>query len=149
MYFSTESLSMCVMDHVLTVIVIQSVSAVTTACREMRQGKKFSKVLEVCLVLSINCNVYNNKLCLFLWPPSLPQLILMTGNYMNAGSRNQQSYGFDLSFLTKLGGTKSADQKTTLLHFLANVMESKFPDLLDFATEMRNVEAASRCECLE
>ncbi len=74
------------------------------------------------------------------------QLILMTGNYMNAGSRNQQSYGFDLSFLTKLGGTKSADQKTTLLHFLANVMESKFPDVLDFAVELRNVEAASRCE---
>lgn len=74
------------------------------------------------------------------------QLILMTGNYMNAGSRNQQSYGFDLSFLTKLGGTKSADQKTTLLHFLANVMESKFPDLLDFPGDLRNVEAASRCE---
>ncbi len=74
------------------------------------------------------------------------QLILMTGNYMNAGSRNQQSYGFDLSFLTKLGGTKSADQKTTLLHFLANVMESKFPDLLDFASELRNIEAASRCK---
>lgn len=65
---------------------------------------------------------------------------------MNAGSRNQQSYGFDLSFLTKLGGTKSADQKTTLLHFLANIMESKYSDILDFASELRSVEGASRCE---
>ncbi len=66
------------------------------------------------------------------------------GNYMNAGSRNQQSYGFDLSYLTKLGATKSADQKTTLIHFLANTVEAKFPDVMDFAQELRNIEEASK-----
>ena len=65
------------------------------------------------------------------------------GNYMNAGSRNQQSYGFDLSYLTKLSSTKSADQKTTLLHFLANTVENRFPDVMDFQNELRNVEEAS------
>ena len=63
---------------------------------------------------------------------------------MNAGSRNQQSYGFDLSFLTKLGSTKSADQKTTLIHFLATTAENKFPDIMDFAQELRNLDEATK-----
>ena len=82
----------------------------------------------------------------FLSPPPLSQIVLLMGNYMNAGSRNQQSYGFDLSYLTKLSSTKSADQKTTLLHFLANTVESRFPDVMDFQNELRNVEAASHCK---
>ena len=76
------------------------------------------------------------------------QLILLMGNYMNAGSRNQQSYGFDLSYLTKLGSTKSADQKTTLIHFLAKTVEVKFPDVMDFSLELRNIEEASKCESI-
>lgn len=72
------------------------------------------------------------------------QIVLLMGNYMNAGSRNQQSYGFDLSYLTKMSSTKSADQKTTLLHFLANTIENRFADVLDFQNELRNVEEASR-----
>ena len=63
---------------------------------------------------------------------------------MNAGSCNQQSYGFDLSFLTKLGYIKSADQKTTFIHFLANIVETKYPDITDFHQELRNVEEATK-----
>ncbi len=74
------------------------------------------------------------------------QLVLLMGNYMNAGSRNQQSFGFELSYLTKLNATKSADQKTTLLHFLASTVESKYPDVTDFTTELRNIEEASHGE---
>ena len=72
------------------------------------------------------------------------------GNFMNSGSKNQQSYGFELNYLTKLSHTRSVDQKTTLLHFLANSIEEKHPDVLDFALDLRNVEAASRgtCTCL-
>ena len=70
------------------------------------------------------------------------------GNYMNAGSRNQQSFGFDLNYLTKLSSTKSADQKTTLLHFLANTIESRFPEIKEFAAELRNVEEASKGMCV-
>jgi hypothetical protein len=92
------------------------VSAIISACREIRTSKKFGRVLEI---------------------------VLLMGNYMNAGSRNQQSYGFDLSYLTKLSSTKSADQKTTLLHFLANTVEIRFPDVMDFQNELRNVEEAS------
>ena len=69
------------------------------------------------------------------------------GNYMNAGSRNQQSFGFDLNYLTKLSSTKSADQRTTLLHFLASTVESRFIEVRDFVAELRNVEEASKGMC--
>lgn len=68
------------------------------------------------------------------------------GNYMNSGSKNQQSYGFELNYLTKLSHTRSIDQKTTLLHFLADTVEKRHPEVIDFALDLRNVEAASRGE---
>ena len=30
------------------------------------------------------------------------QVLLLMGNYMNAGSRNEQSYGFELNYLSKV-----------------------------------------------
>ncbi|KAI4890828.1 hypothetical protein NFI96_013657 [Prochilodus magdalenae] len=91
--------------------------AVNAACDEVRKSKAFSKLLE---------------------------LVLLMGNFMNAGSRNAQSFGFDLSSLCKLKDTKSADQKSTLLHFLAEVCEEKFPDVLRFADDLQHVDRASR-----
>lgn len=35
---------------------------------------------------------------------------------------------------------------TTLLHFLANTVELRYPHLVDFVAELRNVEEASKCE---
>ena len=87
-------------------------------------------------------HMHTHTLSLSSPPPS--QVVLLMGNYMNAGSRNQQSYGFDLSYLTKLSATKSADQKTTLIHFLANTVENRFADVMEFQLELRNVEEASR-----
>uniref|UniRef100_A0A096LVT6 Diaphanous-related formin 3 n=1 Tax=Poecilia formosa TaxID=48698 RepID=A0A096LVT6_POEFO len=91
--------------------------AVNAACEEVRKSRAFGRLLE---------------------------LVLLVGNYMNAGSRNAQSYGFDLSSLCKLKDTKSADQKTTLLHFLAEVCEEQFPDVLKFVDELEHVDRASR-----
>ncbi|XP_062869378.1 protein diaphanous homolog 3 isoform X2 [Trichomycterus rosablanca] len=91
--------------------------AVSAACEEVRKSKAFTKLLE---------------------------LVLLMGNYMNAGSRNAQSYGFDLSSLCKLKDTKSADQKSTLLHFLAEVCEEKYSDVLKFIDELQLVDRASR-----
>ncbi|KAJ8387280.1 hypothetical protein AAFF_G00159030 [Aldrovandia affinis] len=93
------------------------VLAVSSACEELRRSKGFGTLLE---------------------------LVLLIGNYMNAGSRNAQSYGFDLSSLCKLKDTKSADQKQTLLHFLAEVCEERFPDVLRFVEDLQHVDRASR-----
>ncbi|KAI3377529.1 hypothetical protein L3Q82_008695 [Scortum barcoo] len=39
---------------------------------------------------------------------------------------------------------KSADQKTTLLHFLAQVCEEEFPDVIKFVEDLEHVDRASR-----
>uniref|UniRef100_A0A4W6D744 Diaphanous-related formin 3 n=1 Tax=Lates calcarifer TaxID=8187 RepID=A0A4W6D744_LATCA len=91
--------------------------AVNAACDEVRKSRSFGRLLE---------------------------LVLLLGNYMNAGSRNAQSYGFDLSSLCKVRDTKSADQKTTLLHFLAQVCEDEFPDVIKFVDDLEHVDRASR-----
>uniref|UniRef100_A0A8C0EPS8 Diaphanous related formin 2 n=1 Tax=Bubo bubo TaxID=30461 RepID=A0A8C0EPS8_BUBBB len=51
------------------------IMAVTMACEELKKSESFSKLLE---------------------------LVLFLGNYMNSGSRNAQSLGFNISFLCKV-----------------------------------------------
>ncbi|NXV38861.1 DIAP2 protein, partial [Rissa tridactyla] len=93
------------------------IMAVTLACEEMKKSESFSKLLE---------------------------LVLFLGNYMNSGSRNAQSLGFNISFLCKIRDTKSSDQKTTLLHFLAEICEENYRDILKFPDELQHVESASK-----
>lgn len=90
---------------------------VTFACEELKKSESFSKLLE---------------------------MVLLMGNYMNAGSRNAQTFGFNISFLCKLRDTKSTDQNTTLLHFLAEKCEEKYPEILKFPDEVEHVESASK-----
>jgi len=47
----------------------------TAALEEVKQSSKFAKILE---------------------------LILLIGNYMNAGSRNEQTLAFEFNFITKV-----------------------------------------------
>ncbi|XP_005380788.1 PREDICTED: protein diaphanous homolog 1 isoform X1 [Chinchilla lanigera] len=91
--------------------------SVTAACEELRKSESFSSLLEI---------------------------TLLVGNYMNAGSRNAGAFGFSISFLCKLRDTKSTDQKMTLLHFLAELCENEYPDVLKFPDELAHVEKASR-----
>ncbi|XP_041929915.1 protein diaphanous homolog 2-like [Alosa sapidissima] len=51
---------------------------VTFACEEVKKSDSFSKLLE---------------------------LVLLVGNYMNTGSRNAQTFGFNIAFLCKVWGT--------------------------------------------
>uniref|UniRef100_G1QJL9 Protein diaphanous homolog 2 n=1 Tax=Nomascus leucogenys TaxID=61853 RepID=G1QJL9_NOMLE len=94
-----------------------SIIAVTLACEELKKSESFNRLLE---------------------------LVLLVGNYMNSGSRNAQSLGFKINFLCKIRDTKSADQKTTLLHFIADICEEKYQDILKFPEELEHVESASK-----
>ncbi|XP_064076062.1 protein diaphanous isoform X1 [Vanessa tameamea] len=89
----------------------------TAACEEVKSSGKFAKILE---------------------------LLLLLGNYMNTGSNNAGAYGFEISFLTKLTSTKDLENKQTLLHYLVDTIESKFPDVLSFAEEMPHIDRAAR-----
>ncbi|XP_044062188.1 protein diaphanous homolog 2 [Siniperca chuatsi] len=90
---------------------------VTFACEEVKKSEGFSKLLE---------------------------LVLLVGNYMNAGSRNAQTFGFNISFLCKLRDTKSISQNTTLLHFLAEKCEENHQAILRFPDELDHVDSASK-----
>ncbi|CAB3233745.1 unnamed protein product [Arctia plantaginis] len=89
----------------------------TAACEEVKSSEKFAKILE---------------------------LLLLLGNYMNAGSNNAGAYGFEISFLTKLTATKDLENKQTLLHYLVETIENKFPEVLTFAEEMPHIDRAAR-----
>merc|ERR1719259_262311 len=91
--------------------------AATAACDEVRKSKKFAKILEI---------------------------ILLIGNIMNTGSKNAQSIGFDISYLTKLNNTKDRENAGTLLHFLVEYVERDFPELLSFEEEILHLDPASR-----
>ncbi|XP_046705110.1 protein diaphanous homolog 2 isoform X3 [Silurus meridionalis] len=90
---------------------------VTFACEEVKKSEGFSRLLE---------------------------LVLLVGNYMNAGSRNAQTFGFNINFLCKLRDTKSTDQNSTLMHFLAEKSEEMYPEILKFPDELAHVENASK-----
>lgn len=62
-------------DIIYFEILFQDIVAATAACEEVKKSKKFSRILE---------------------------LILLMGNYMNSGSKNGQAFGFEMSFLTKV-----------------------------------------------
>ena len=53
----------------------QDIVTATAALEEVKQSTKFAKILE---------------------------LILLIGNYMNAGSRNEQTLAFEFGFITKV-----------------------------------------------
>ncbi|XP_053240689.1 protein diaphanous homolog 3 isoform X2 [Podarcis raffonei] len=93
------------------------IMAVSAACEEIKKSRSFSKLLE---------------------------LVLLMGNYMNAGSRNAQTFGFNLCSLCKLKDTKSVDQKITLLHFLVELCEEKYPEVLSFVEDLQSLDKASR-----
>jgi len=54
---------------------LQDIVTATAALEQVKQNAKFAKILE---------------------------LILLIGNYMNAGSRNEQTIAFQFSFITKV-----------------------------------------------
>ncbi|KAJ8687905.1 hypothetical protein QAD02_023700 [Eretmocerus hayati] len=112
-----RSLSFMLRFEELVQDVKPDIIAGTAACEEVKNSKKFAKILE---------------------------LVLLLGNYMNSGSKNGQAFGFEISFLTKLNGTKDIENKQTLLHYLVDTIERKFPECLSFYEELAHVDRASR-----
>lgn len=74
----------------------------------------------------------------------LLNLILLIGNYMNGSGHKGGAYGFKIQSINKLVDTKASKSSSiTLLHFLADTVENKVPDLLSFVDDL--VECGSAC----
>jgi len=92
------------------------IESVILASKSTRNAKKFKKVLEI---------------------------ILAFGNYMNS-SKKGSAYGFRMSSLDNLAITKSSDKKTTIVHYIVDVVNSKYPDLKGFETELKYIDKAAQ-----
>ncbi|VDL31359.1 unnamed protein product [Hymenolepis diminuta] len=95
---------------------LPKISAVYMASLNLKKSEKFKRLLE---------------------------LVLAFGNYMNS-CRRGVAYGFRLQSLEILLDTKTPDKQTTLLHFLVETVEEKFPDLVNFYDDLDGITAASR-----
>ncbi|KAK0082986.1 hypothetical protein PV325_009545 [Microctonus aethiopoides] len=112
-----KSLSFMLRYEELIQDVKPDIVAGTAACEEVMNSKKFCRILE---------------------------LILLLGNYMNSGSKNGEAFGFEIHYLTKLTSTKDIENKETLMHYLVDTIEKKFPECLNFMEELAHVDRASR-----
>ena len=74
------------------------------------------------------------------------EIVLAFGNYLNFGTNRGHALGFRLDALTKLADTKAVDKKTTLLHYLANFLDEREPEMLSWADEMQAVKQAVKVD---
>jgi hypothetical protein len=92
------------------------IEAVYLASKSTRNSKKFKKILEI---------------------------ILAFGNYMNS-SKKGAAYGFRLQSLDNLYITKSSDKKSTIVNFIVDVVNAKYPELRGFDTELKYIDKAAQ-----
>ncbi|CAO3610251.1 unnamed protein product [Mucor fragilis] len=78
----------------------------------------------------------------------LLQMVLVLGNYMNGNTTRGGASGIKISSINKLIDTKG-NTSTTLLHFLVETVESKFPKVLGFLDELRDTEEACKVNKIE
>jgi len=72
------------------------------------------------------------------------QIVLAIGNLVNGNTNRGGAWGFKLASLLKLLDTKSGVRNWTLMNFLANEIDSKYPEVRDFALELSQIERAAQ-----
>nr|XP_034991396.1 formin-like protein 1 isoform X4 [Zootoca vivipara] len=70
------------------------------------------------------------------------EIVLAFGNYLNSSKRGA-AYGFRLQSLDALLDMKSTDRKQTLLHYIVRVIQEKYSDLTNFASDLHFLEKAA------
>jgi hypothetical protein len=74
------------------------------------------------------------------------EIVLALGNYMNGGTKKGGQYGFKMSTINKLSGSKNAAGDGTLLDFIFMTMERNYPNELNFYKELKMLTEASNYE---
>lgn len=72
------------------------------------------------------------------------EIVLAIGNFLNYSPNKAPSRGFSVDFLTKLSSTKSTDNTTTILHFVAHMISQRQAHLLNVPKELEDVSIASK-----
>ncbi|KAK6997787.1 disheveled-associated activator of morphogenesis 1 [Biomphalaria glabrata] len=95
----------------------QRIDAVFEASKEVFRSRRFKKLLE---------------------------LVLALGNFMNKGQRGN-ALGFKISSLGKMMDTKASTNKNmTLLHYIVELIEKKFPDLIKLEEDIPHIHDAAK-----
>lgn len=72
------------------------------------------------------------------------EVLLVVGNFINGGTFRGDCAGFRMDALIKTVDTKTADNKSHLLMYLAKLIRQKFPDAEKFLEELSAVTPAAR-----
>eukprot|EP01132_Coremiostelium_polycephalum_P005576 gene5576-6942_t len=72
------------------------------------------------------------------------EMILIIGNFLNGGTARGDCMGFKLDGLLKLTDTKTFNNKSNLLVYMISEIEAKFPQTLNFLTELDLAQEASK-----
>ncbi|KRT86828.1 hypothetical protein AMK59_639, partial [Oryctes borbonicus] len=88
-------------------------------------------------IISASSSVKNSKKL-----KSVLEIILAFGNYLNSSKRGP-AYGFKLQSLDTLLDTKSTDKKMCLLHYIVATIRQKFPELINFDSDLLYIEKAA------
>ncbi|KAK4875086.1 hypothetical protein RN001_011508 [Aquatica leii] len=92
---------------------------------------------QVHAVISASNSVKNSKKL-----RSVLEVVLAFGNYLNS-SRRGPAYGFKLQSLESLLDIKSTDKRMCLLHYIVSTIRLKFPELLNFDSDLLYIDKAS------
>ncbi|CAF3542171.1 unnamed protein product, partial [Rotaria sordida] len=95
---------------------VPQIKAIITASSSLKNNTRFKKLLEI---------------------------ILAFGNYMNSSKRGPV-YGFKLVTLEILTDTRTHDKRLTLLHFIVQTIDERFPEVAHFDTDLPAVEKAAQ-----
>ncbi len=93
-----------------------SLTVFSLACKELQSSSKLAKLFEI---------------------------ILAIGNFVNFGSARGGAYGFKIAHLSKLKEFRSNDKQMHLMGFIVAFTQRKFPVLLDFHADLKNLEIGS------
>merc|ERR1719474_2178164 len=92
------------------------IEAIYLAAKNTKNSDKFKKILEI---------------------------ILAFGNYMNSCKKGS-AYGFKLQSLDNLSTTKSSDKRSTIVNYIVEVVNTNYPSLKGFETELKYIEKAAQ-----
>jgi hypothetical protein len=114
--------------------------AVSNASTDLKSSKSFQELLNVSYMI----NMIKSRKCVTINSSISIKLILMLGNFLNGSGYQGGAFGIKISSINKLVDTKGSKDNSTLLHFLVDIVESKFPRIYGFLDDLKGTDAACK-----
>jgi hypothetical protein len=74
----------------------------------------------------------------------LLEIVLAVGNFLNFKPARDPAMGIQLSSLAKLADTKSTDNHDTLLEYVVDFIETKYPEVAEWGNELADLKYATK-----